>query len=420
MVNMMDQKSKKIFYFALLAATLLVAVAAAGIMTLGHTTDNTHTPGISMETTKDSRDLFPDKAYPEYAKGYSVEYHGTYKVVQIHDPWGRQAENQTYLLVQRGEKVPDGYPEARVFFIPVTSVIALSATQLSYITELNETSSIKGINNINLVYDQALHELVRKGKILEIGSGTLSMASSLKTETMIELEPDVAFCSATGNREYDNQYKLQEAGLKPAITAESSENHLLGRAEWIKYYALYYNKEKMASEVFERIQTNYTAIRVKTKNVTYRPTLFSGIDYQGTWYAPGGNSYVAQLFRDAGGDYVLVNDTKSGDKPLDLEIVYERAHDAEFWINTGVGDDIERLLALDSRYSKFTAVKTGRIYHFTARVNVYSGNDYWQSGIIHPDIILADLVKILHPELLPDHELYYYRHIGANQTGASR
>ncbi|MDO9035629.1 MAG: ABC transporter substrate-binding protein, partial [Methanoregula sp.] len=109
----------------------------------------------------------------------------------------------------------------------------------------------------------------------------------------------------------------------------------------------------------------------------------------------------------------------SGDNPIDFEIVYDRAHNAEFFINIGMTGGVEDLLAGDPRYVKFDAVKKGRIYHFDARSNELGALDYWQSGVVHPDIILADLVKILHPDLIPGHELYYYRHVGAGTTGDS-
>ncbi len=364
-----------------------------------------------------SCDLFPDKISLDYATGFSVEYHGTYKVVRIHDPWGREGENRTYLLVQRGEEVPSGYQNARIFHIPVKSVVTLSSVHLPNIVALNETSSIVGHNGISTVYSEEFHRFADAGKIAEVGSGTLSMDTTLQTEKLIELEPDIVFCSANGNPEYDNQNKLLEAGLFPAVTGDWMENHPLARAEWIKYYALFYNKEKAATEFFDQIKANYTALCEKTSDISKKPTLFAGIEYQGTWYAPGTNSYVARLFSDAGGDYVLINNSDKGDSILDFESVYDTSSNAEYWLNTGYGNNIQEMLALDSRYNKFSAVKNGNVYQFNARVNTFGGNDYWESGIIHPDIILADIVKILHPEVLPDHELYYYSRIGSNQPG---
>jgi len=245
------------------------------------------------------------------------------------------------------------------------------------------------------------------------------MGTMLNTELIIELEPDVVFCVANGNREYDSHYKLREAGLKPVVSAEWMENNPLGRAEWIKFIAYFYNREQKANDFFEGIKENYSAISAKTKTLDYQPRVFSGIDYQGTWYAPGGGSYVAMLFQDAGADYALSNDNERADSPIDVEVVYERAHDADYWINIGYNDDINALLALDPRYANFGAFKSGNIYHYNARVNAFGGNDYWQSGILRPDIVLKDLVSILHPELVPDHELYYYQHVGSPHGGAA-
>jgi iron complex transport system substrate-binding protein len=415
----MDQKPALLIAI-LLAAVVLAAIAGAGVMTFGTSTpDPTQDPAILHKPGAGTRDLFPEKAYPEYATGYSVEYHGTYKVVRIHDPWGRSAGNHTYLLVERGEAVPDSYPNARIFRIPVQSVITLSVSQVAHLSALNETPSIAGHNGLAHIIDEGFRARAGAGEIAEIGSGTLSMNNPLKTETMIELGPDLVFCSASGYPEYDNQQKLVEAGLKPVVVADWMEDDPLARAEWIKFYALFFNKEQEADAFFQSVEENYRSIREKAVGVREKPTIFSGLEYQGTWYAPAGGSYVARLFSDAGGDYILVNDSGSGDIPLDFEVVYDRAHAADYYINVGYVTGAEDLLARDPRYAKFDAVKRGAIYHFDARTNEYGSLDYWQSGSIHPDIILADLVKILHPDLLPDHELYFYRHVSAGMSGGS-
>jgi len=149
------------------------------------------------------------------------------------------------------------------------------------------------------------------------------------------------------------------------------------------------------------------------ENDTVKKELNTGCDF----YLPlpqrqGRNTYVARLFADPGGDYLYGDTQEKGDATLDFESVYEKASSASYWINTGYADNVEEILALDSRYEKFNAFRAGNVYHYNARVNEFGGNDYWQSGLIHPDLILADLVKILHPDLLPEHKLYDYRHIG--------
>ncbi len=415
---MEPEKQKKIIN-GIVAVVIFCIIAMAGIAALTPKNSGTGNFTLSLVSPSDGRDLFPEKAYPEYANDYSVEYHPAYKVVRIHDPWGRASENRTYLLVQRGEPVPDGYPDARVFFIPVTSVVTLSVTEVPFISALNETAAIKGNSGNNLVLDESFLSRAAQGEIVEVGSGTMSMNSQLQMEKIIDLEPDVVFTSATGTPEYDNQQKLVEAGLRPVIDAGWMEDNPLARAEWIKYYALFFNREKEANAVFSGIKANYTAVKEKAAQVSSKPAIMSGMVYQGTWYAPGGSSYVAQLFRDAGGNYLFSRETSAGDIPLDFEAVYERAHNADYYINVGAIGGTEDLLAQDARYAKFDAVKNGAVYHFDARMNSNGSLDYWQSGQLHPDVILEDLVKILHPDLVPDHGLYYYRHVNTSLSGGS-
>lgn len=413
----MFKKYKIKSIYIVLAVLILAVIFTAGIAAFADNTEESHSNVKIPEENPDAKDLFTDKAYPEYAKGYSVEYHNTYKVVTIKDPWGRTAKDLKYLLVQKGEEIPKGYDNYKVVSIPVESVITLSTTQLPHIKELGEISSIKGHNGINLIFDEDFQKLFQNGSLAEIGSGALSMESQLKIEQMIELEPEIVFCSASNTDEYDNRGKLEEAGLRPAIVSDWMENTPLGRAEWIKFFAYFYNKEETANGVFEIIKNNYTQIKNITRDISDKPTVFAGIDYQGTWYAPGGESYVAKLFRDAGGDYIITKGPETGSISLDFESIYEKAYDADFWLNTGSGNSIEDILAMDSRYSKFKALKSGNVYNYNARVNDFGGNDYWQSAILNPDVILADLVEILHPGLLDRHNLYYYKNLADNNSG---
>jgi len=400
----MSEQNKKDSFYAIAVVLILITVAITGAVILLSWQDEESLPSAALPVENTGKaDLFFDKAYPKTAIGYSVEYHDTYKVLHLHDPW-----NQTYILVQHGEEVPSGYLDAQVFFIPIERVVTLSTTQLPMIMALNESASIKGHEGLKLAHGEEIKKLAGKGEIIEVGQDL---------ELIVTLEPDVVFCDANDNS-ISEKYKYIEVGLNPVIEAEWMEEDPLGRAEWIKYYSLFYNKEKTANEVYARIKNNYTTIREKTAKVAYRPTVLNGITWHGSWCADGGGSYMAQLFQDAGGDYIWADTPDRDNLWFDFEYVYDQGHDAEFWIDTGTAESSDELLALDPRYEKFEAFGAGRVYGHNARVNEFGGNDFWQSGVIHPDIVLADLVKILHPELLPDHELYYYQQIVSNQSGS--
>ena len=145
--------------------------------------------------------------------------------------------------------------------------------------------------------------------------------------------------------------------------------------------------------------------------MTEKPTVFTGSDYQGTWSMPGGNSFAAAFLKDAGADYLWADDTSTGSLPLAFEAVFEKAQSAEYWVNVGYFFTLNDLLAADARYADFAVYQSGNIWNNDAITSATGGNDYYESAVAHPELVLADLIKIFHPELLPDYELVYYRQL---------
>lgn len=190
------------------------------------------------------------------------------------------------------------------------------------------------------------------------------------------------------------------------------ESTPLGQAEWMKFLSLFFNKEAVAERSFAETRQRYQAISAKTKSVKTKPTVFSGFDRQGTWYVPGRDSYVATFFQDAGANYLWANERTPGSVQLNFEQVYDRAAQAQYWIvNAHSIKTRSELLAADTRYQNFAALRSRNVFSPTAKLNAQGGNDYWQSGIANPDLILADMVKIFHPDLVPNHQFVYHRQL---------
>ena len=238
------------------------------------------------------------------------------------------------------------------------------------------------------------------------------MTAGINLEVLIDLKPDLVMTYATGLPEYDAHPKLQEAGIPVVLNSEYMEENPLGRAEWIKFMSVFFDREREANAYFEKIKKEYLSHvdSVNSLNVT-RPTVFLNNNWQGTWHMAGGNSYVAKLLKDAGADYLWSDDTTTGSIPLDFEFVYEKAQHADYWLNPGTAMTLKDLLGEDARYSEFDAFKSKKIYNNNARVNAEGGNDYWESGVAHPETILKDLIKIFHPEIVSEHNFVYYRHM---------
>ena len=188
------------------------------------------------------------------------------------------------------------------------------------------------------------------------------------------------------------------------------ESSLLGRAEWIKFIGAFFNREAKADSVFRTIEMNYFKMINIGQKAPRHPSVLIGMPFKGTWHMSGGRSYMARLLEDAGADYYWKNDTTRGSIPLSFEVVLDKQQDCDFWFEVNA-QTREEILVKDPRYGLFKAWKNNNLYNNKRRMNENGGNDYWQSGVLHPDLILADLIHILHPELLPDHTLYYFQKV---------
>jgi iron complex transport system substrate-binding protein len=348
-------------------------------------------------------DYFSDKSVIQYAEGFSVEYHRNYKLVTVHNPWPRASRSLKYLLVQRGTPRPTGYRDSVVIEIPVEHVVTLSTTYLAYMDMLGVTDYIIGHDDFKYVCTPSVREKIEEGLISEVGEG-----SRANVELIIEMEPDLIMTFHTGN-EQDAYPKLIEAGLPVIINAEYLEKQPLAMAEWIKFIALFFNKEGEAEELFSEIAFQYHQLSGQAASVGQRPTVLLGAPFQGTWWMAGGGSYSARLLEHAGAEYLWKDNNDTGAIPLDIESVYVRAADADFWLNTGTWETRNDALEHDLRFTEFRAYREGNMYNNNRRTNGLGGNDFWESGRANPHKVLADLVAIFHPELLPDHEYVYYK-----------
>lgn len=352
-----------------------------------------------------AQDYFPKKVQPDYAVGFSVEYHRHYKIVTVQHPWKGANQTFQYLLVQCGTPKPPGFEDLPMVEVPISSLVVLSTTYLPHLELLGQLDTLVGVSQFKQVNSLKVRAKIDRGELVEFNSG-----NTLDVERLLVTAPDLVMTYGTGNPDTDNHPRLVKAGLPVALVGEYMEESPLGQAEWLKYTALFFNQEAQAEQVFSGIAQEYQSMVQLTQSVAQRPTVFTGFSHNGTWYMPGGKSYVSQLLQDAGANYLWSESDAKGSLPLDFEAVFNRAVKAEFWVN--VSQDWrsrQDAIAADARYGQLAAVQADRVFNNTARVNAAGGNDYWESGVVNPHKVLADLIKIFHPELLPDHQLIYYQ-----------
>ena len=356
-----------------------------------------------VQSYNTNKDYFPDKATINYAKGFSVEYQNNYKIVTVKNPWQDAKTSFEYVLVECGTPAPQGFKENQIITVPINTVVALSTTHLPHLAKLGVVEKLVGVSDTKIVNTPEVVDKIKANKITELGNNNINVEKSL------ELNPDLITTYGTGNPQTDSYPKLLEAGLKVAINAEYMENTPLGRSEWLKFTALFFNQEEKAEKIFRKTSQDYQEIAKAAQAIKKYPKVFTGFNFKGTWYAPGCKSYAAQYLADAGAELLCV-DNVDGSIPLSFEDVFERAATADYWLNVSQSwQNLNDVITEDSRYGDFQAVKKGNVYNNNARLNKNGGNDYWEGGISNPDVVLADLIKIFHPELLSNHQLFFYQ-----------
>lgn len=353
-------------------------------------------------------DYFPEKVTIEDATGFVVEYFNHYKVVTVLNPWRGAQEQFKYVIVQCGTPAPDGIEDALVIEAPAKDVIAMSTTYLPYLEKLDLLDRLLGLDSFLYVNNPKVRTLIQAGALVEIGFG-----AEVNIEKTIEAQPDLVMTYGSGDPQYDAHPKLLEAEIPTVINAEYMEGTPLGRAEWIKFTALFFNAEGKAQQEYAAMKQRYQAIAEKVKAATNKPTVVSGMANKDAWFVPGGNSYVARLFQDAGAAYPWADDTSAGSLSLAFEEVYDKAVAVDVWLLNDFRrfDSVQDIVKEEPRYAELAAVKNGNVWNNDKRVNENGGNDYWETGVGNPDILLADLAKIFHPDLMTDHELVFWRQI---------
>ncbi len=353
-------------------------------------------------------------ALVQHASGFDIEQRDGFWLLTVTRPWLDARSDLQYALLPRQERIrgeersavaADIPRAATVIRIPVRSIATFSASFLAPLEILDARESWVGHDEPARVYAEWARERVDSGMVARLGDQT-----DVDVERLLMLQPDLVMIN-----EYEPDgpvsARLAAAGLPVLVNGDWLETSPLGRAEWIKVFGLLYDRWEQALQRFAQIEQSYSELRDLAADTQARPTVLTNAPYGGVWSVPAGGSYTAQLLRDAGADYLWDDSPGTGALHLDLEQVFLRARDADVWINPGAWQTLADAARQDPRLTAFEAYRDERVYNFDRRITAAGGNDYFESGPYRPDLVLADLTHILHPCLLPDHELYYYRRI---------
>ncbi len=343
---------------------------------------------------------------PHYAKNFEISQFPTHRIATIRNVQRGSTATHQYALVPKAAPLPELPAGITVIRTPVTRVVVMETVYIGYLDALNQLDTIIAAATPDYVSNATIRTRIEDGTIQKVQSG-----AALNIERMLLLQPDLILTSSTGDPAFDIPLKLARSGLPVVLSAGYMEQHPLARAEWIKFIAAFFDAGDLAEQTFEPIATRYKSLHETVAQIEQRPTVFCGAPYSSAWHMAGGESYTAQTIRDAGGAYLWADVPGSGAIPLDTERVFIRAAHADIWINPSFYRSLNELYGADQRFQKFHAGQTGQVFNNTKQRTASGGNSFWECGIVHPDDVLADMIKIFHPELMPDWEFIYYQQL---------
>jgi iron complex transport system substrate-binding protein len=355
---------------------------------------------FSCSKPPEQENKLPNRTYNiTYAKGFTAKIYDDYKEITVRDPWDTTRILQNYILVDKNRELPDKLPKGTFIRTPLEKNIVYSTVHSATLQEIGVIESIIGVCEPEHIAIEYIQKGIQNGTIANLGQ-----AANPIIEKIIEINPEAIWVMPI----YGFNYGRTDRTNIPIIeTPDYMETTPLGRAEWIKFYAFFFNNESYVDSLFERTVQSYNAIKEKAASVNHRPTVFFDLMYRGSWYVPGGQSFMSKMIADAGAAYVWQDDNDmTSTLPTAFEQVLEKAGDADYWLIKYKENYTltYRLLEKDYKpYSYFEAFKSRNIYECNT-----GRTFYYEDLPIRPDHILQDLAAIFHPDLFPDYTLRYY------------
>ena len=333
-----------------------------------------------------------------YANNFNIEHSDNYTTLSILSQWEADKVLYTYYLVKNDTiQTPKDGVKIKV---PVDKIAVNSCSHVAYLDALGLTAKIVASTDPGYVYNENFRNLLSEEKIENLGG-----SYDMNFEKILKVSPEVLM--VTGFKGVDNMaLRAQEAGLPVVYNYEWVEKTVLGRAEWIKFFGELFDLREKADSIFNEIKTEYLRCAELAGSATNKPKVLSGAPYKGTWYIPGGQTFMAEFYNNSGMDYFYKDNKDNFSLALSLETVMGNFLSSDIWVGVDA-KTYEALASQDERLMLFKPAKTKKVYHYLNRTTTTGGNDFWESAMLRPDILLKDFIRIAHPDLLPDWELYY-------------
>ena len=351
-----------------------------------------------------SLEAFKQDVYtPEYATGFKImgADNTASTLIQVSNPWqGAKDVKMSYFISRNGEQAPAGFTGPT---IPAGAkrIVCMASSYIAMFDALGQVDRIIGVSGIDYVSNPYI--LAHKDSIKDMGP-------EMNYELLLGLKPDVVLLYGIGDAQTAVTDKLKELFIPYMYVGEYLEESPLGKAEWLVALAELTDSREKGIEIFREIPKRYQVLKALTESVEQRPTVMLNTPWNDSWVMPSTQSYMAQLVTDAGADYIYKENNSNSSTPIGLETAYKLIQKADYWINVGMASTLDELKTVNPKFVDAKAVREKTVYNNNLRTTPTGGNDYWESAVVRPDVVLRDLIHIFHPELVSD-SLYYYRHL---------
>ncbi len=338
----------------------------------------------------------------KYAQSFTIASHENGTLLTITKPWPQSDVTYRYLLTSSEISSESTSDYDAVLRVPLQNMVVTSTTHIPSLEMLGEEEKLLGFPNLNYISSEKTRALIDNGTIKELGKN-----ESLNTEVLIDLNPEAVITFAVEGQN-TTVATLQKTGIPVLYNADWTETHPLGKAEWIKFFGVLLGKEQQADSIFSLIEKNYTEAKAKAKQALEKPTVLSGAMFRDVWYLPQGESWAAQFIEDAHGEYLWKDTQGTGSLSLNLESVLEKGQNADFWIGPGQFHSYTQLKEAHAVYSEFRPFQEKNVFTFTAKKGATGGVVYYELAPNRPDLVLKDLIKIMHPTIYPEHPFTFF------------
>jgi iron complex transport system substrate-binding protein len=333
----------------------------------------------------------------KYAKGFDIQYFKNYKKLVIKAPYKDSKETFEFILSDTLLK-----NNSNSIKTPLNSIVVTSTTHIPMLELLQVESKLIGYPNTKYISSKKTRKLIDNGSVKELGN-----EERINTELLLNLNPDavIGFSINSNNKMFTN---IEQLGIPVLLNGDWLEETPLGRAEWIKFFGVLFNKEKVADSIFNVIETNYIEAKHSATKATTKPTIISGGLFKDIWNLPAGDSFEAAFLNDANTNYLWSATKGKGSLSLNIENVFEKGENAKLWIAPSFYSSLKQLEEANDIYSKFKAFKNKEVYSFVNNKGETGGIIYFELAPARPDLVLKDIIKIAHPNLMQDYEFTFY------------